>query len=208
MKPWRTFLPGLLSVLACLILVFLAVLLSSRIGTPVADTPVRELPGGFFSELSSDCPIFGTGEGRWQVIEFLDYECPFCRKYWPELRALLEHVGPTNISYDIRLFPLKSHLLGRPSAIVAEKARSAGALWEVHRRLLEGGKDLTMEFIRNVSAKYRSGGEVAASDRLLANEHLAERLKVDAIPCLILIDRKLHKLFYCADTRVLAGKIG
>jgi len=78
-------------------------------------------PSGQKVEISADDdPWLGSEDAKVTVIEFSDYQCPFCRKYWQESYPQLkeEYIDTGKIKYVFRDFPLNFH----PSATLASIA--------------------------------------------------------------------------------------
>jgi protein-disulfide isomerase len=78
-------------------------------------------PSGQKVEVSADDdPWLGSEDAKVTVIEFSDYQCPFCRKYWTESYPQLkeEYIDTGKIKYVFRDFPLGFH----PSATLASVA--------------------------------------------------------------------------------------
>lgn len=69
---------------------------------------------------ADDDPYLGVDNAKVTVIEFSDYECPFCRKYWTESYSQLkaDYIDTGKIKYVFRDFPLNFHA-GAPLAAVA-----------------------------------------------------------------------------------------
>lgn len=69
---------------------------------------------------ADDDPWLGSEDTKVTVIEFSDYQCPFCRKYWTESYPQLkeEYIDTGKIKYVFRDFPLNFHP-GAPLASIA-----------------------------------------------------------------------------------------
>lgn len=69
---------------------------------------------------ADDDPWLGAEDAKVTVIEFSDYQCPFCRKYWTESYPQLKEdfIDTGKIKYVFRDFPLNFH----PSATLASIA--------------------------------------------------------------------------------------
>jgi protein-disulfide isomerase len=75
------------------------------------------------------------------VIEFGDFECPYCGLAEPAVRQLLAHTG---VRYVWRHLPLTDvHPHAALAAEAAEAAAAQGAFWEMHDLLLEHQDALT-----------------------------------------------------------------
>lgn len=86
------------------------------------------------ANLDSDpnAPVLGNPDGDVTIVEFFDYNCPYCRKAMPELTALLE--ADKNIRLVLREWPI----LGEGSDFAARAAlaaRSQGKYAEMHNAL-------------------------------------------------------------------------
>jgi protein-disulfide isomerase len=69
------------------------------------------------------------------LVEYGDFECPYCRAAEPIVAALREAFGD-QLSYTFRHFPLHEvHPHGQHAAEVAEAAGSQGLFWEMHDTL-------------------------------------------------------------------------
>lgn len=70
---------------------------------------------------SSDDPVGGNADGTITVVEFFDYNCPYCRRAKPEVRKLLNN--DKRVRYVFKEFPVLSE-----TSVVA--ARIALAVWK------------------------------------------------------------------------------
>lgn len=60
-----------------------------------------------------------------QIIEFADFQCPFCAKAEPELDELLRDF-PTEVALTFRNFPIQGHAFAMPAARAGECAARLG----------------------------------------------------------------------------------
>ncbi|MGE0392599.1 MAG: DsbA family protein [Vicinamibacterales bacterium] len=80
----------------------------------------------------------GPTTAKVAIVEFSDFECPFCGRYTRETlaRILDEYVTPGRIRYVFRHFPLERiHPRAFKAALSAECARQQGKFWDMHDRL-------------------------------------------------------------------------
>jgi protein-disulfide isomerase len=70
---------------------------------------------------ADDDPWLGSENAKVTVIEFSDYQCPFCRKYWTESYSQLksDYIDTNKIKYVFRDFPLNFHPGAKLAAIAA-----------------------------------------------------------------------------------------
>lgn len=80
-------------------------------------------------ENDPNAPVLGNPEGDVTVVEFFDYNCPYCRRVKPEMEALL--ASDTNVRIVYREWPI----LGEGSVFAARAAlasRNQGKYEEFH----------------------------------------------------------------------------
>jgi protein-disulfide isomerase len=81
--------------------------------------------------------VRGTAEAPVTLIEYGDFECPFCGRAYPDLKRLLRDLGPA-VRFVFRHFPLsEEHPHAQRAAEVAEAAAAQGKFWEMHDLLYE-----------------------------------------------------------------------
>lgn len=84
-------------------------------------------------------PVEGPNDAPVTVVEFIDYQCPFCRRVETTRELLLKKYG-SQVRFVIRHNPLPFHpqaLLAARLAIDAFKQKGNPAFWATHRRLLQ-----------------------------------------------------------------------
>lgn len=85
-------------------------------------------------ERDANAPVFGNPDGDVTVVEFFDYNCPYCKRAMPEVDALLREDG------KVRLVMREWPILGEGSAFAARAAlasRQQGRYPEFHAALME-----------------------------------------------------------------------
>jgi protein-disulfide isomerase len=81
--------------------------------------------------------VRGTADARVTLVEYGDFECPFCGRAYPELKRVLTEVGPV-VRFVFRHFPMsEQHPHAEHAAEVAEAAGAQGQFWEMHDVLFE-----------------------------------------------------------------------
>lgn len=85
-----------------------------------SQTPEKQNTDSRVEVSEDDDPYLGNENAKVTVIEFSDYQCPFCRRYWTESYPQLkeEYIDTGKIKYVFRDFPLNFHP-GAPLAAVA-----------------------------------------------------------------------------------------
>jgi protein-disulfide isomerase len=80
---------------------------------------------------TSNAYVQGSKDAPVMLVEFADYECPYCQKITPELQRLQkEYGGKLAIAY--KDFPLPMHHSAQKAAEAARCAGEQGKFWEFH----------------------------------------------------------------------------
>lgn len=74
---------------------------------------------------------YGPADPQAVVIEYSDFECPFCAEFGPILERLREEYGD-RVQFVFRFFPLEDHRYAMISAQAAYAAHLQGRFWEMH----------------------------------------------------------------------------
>jgi protein-disulfide isomerase len=118
-------------------------------------------------EVSTDgAPVRGAADAPVTVVEFSDFECPFCKQTQPTLKQLFErYPGKVRLAY--RDFPLDSiHPQARRAAEAARCAHDQGKFWEYHDVLFTESPRLALEDLRRYAGQ--AGVDVTKFDSCLA----------------------------------------
>ncbi len=83
---------------------------------------------------------FGPADAPLSVIEYSDFQCPFCAQYAPILDALRAKYGG-RVQFVFRFFPLANHEYATISAKAAYAAFLQGKFWEMHDLLFANQKE-------------------------------------------------------------------
>ena len=96
-------------------------------------------------------PMLGNKEAPITIIEFSDYQCPYCSQFvqttLPILKA--EYIDTGQVRYVFRNFPLEQiHPHARGAAEAAHCAGDQGKYWEMHDVLFHNQKALQVEQLK------------------------------------------------------------
>lgn len=109
-----------------------------------------------------DDPILGDENAKVTLIDFTDYECPFCKKYFDETFAQIkkDYVDTGKVKYVVRDLPLSFHANAPMQAQAAECARE------------QGGDESYFKYHDEIFKRTTSGGTGLANDQLsvIAND--------------------------------------
>jgi len=81
---------------------------------------------------SIDAPTTGPSDAPVRIIEFADYQCPYCQKVAAELKQLVEGTFAGKASLTFADFPLPMHHNAEKAAEAARCAGDQGKYWEYH----------------------------------------------------------------------------
>lgn len=106
-----------------------------------------------------DDAVLGSEDAPVTIIEFSDYQCPFCNRHYvqtlPQLKA--EYINTGKVKLVFRDFPLTFHTEADEAAEAAECAGEQGKYWEMHDKLFEsvdewGGKSDPKDVFKNLAS--------------------------------------------------------
>ena len=107
-------------------------ILQNRLPTEQAKQPVHIS--------ADDDPIRGNTEAPITIIEFSDFQCPFCARFHLQTLPLLieNYIDTGKVKLVYRDFPIQNiHPNALPAAVAAECAYDQDKFWEYHDRLFE-----------------------------------------------------------------------
>lgn len=92
--------------------------------------------------VSSNDHIQGNPNAPIELLEYGDYQCPFCWKAYPLVKHLKMELGE-RVKFIFRNFPLnKVHPHAKIAAMASEAAALQGRYWEMHDLLFQNHKQL------------------------------------------------------------------
>src|SRR5882724_646368 len=141
----------------------------------------------------------GPANARVKLVEFADFECPFCGEFYRTLSAV-EKRYPVEVSLVFVHFPIPGHRFAIPAARVAECAAEQGRFEAMYGQLFEGQDSLGLKPWSDY-ATAAGVPDLAAFDvcvkktdpipRVEAGMELGKKLDVQGTPTLIINGWKL-----------------
>jgi protein-disulfide isomerase len=121
--------------------------------------------------------VVGSETAPVAIVEYGDYECPFCGAAHPVVKALQRELGD-NLRFAYRHFPLSQiHPHSFQAAEAAEAAGAQNRFWQMHELLYEHQNRLgTQDVLAYTSA---AGVELEPVAEDLAERHHAQRVRED-----------------------------
>jgi protein-disulfide isomerase len=89
-------------------------------------------------------PIKGSKNAPVTIVEFSDYECPYCATLQPTLEEVLK-AYPKEVKLVFKNFPLSFHKQARNAAKAALAAGEQGKFWEMHDIIFKNYNRLSEE---------------------------------------------------------------
>jgi protein-disulfide isomerase len=98
--------------------------------------------------LNSADHVLGPASATVTVIEYGDFECPYCRAAYPAVKILLKRFQD-RVRFVFRHFPVvEMHPHAERAAESAETAGAQGRFWQMHDLLFENQQHLSDEYLR------------------------------------------------------------
>lgn len=106
-----------------------------------------------------DRPARGPSDAPVTIVEFTDYECPFCGRYYRQTYHQLLEEYEGEIHYVVRNYPLSNHPNARKAAEAAECAHNQGRFWDYHDHLFEHADALEPSDLKSYARELELDGE-------------------------------------------------
>src|SRR5207344_2611231 len=122
------------------------------VGTLKAKTAVRVLLDPPRQTVATDgSPAKGPANAPVEIVEFSDFQCPFCLNAFPTVNQVLATYGD-KIRFVYRHYPLPNHPNARPAAEAAECAAEQDKFWPYHDRLFASAGKLADSDLKQAAA--------------------------------------------------------
>jgi protein-disulfide isomerase len=130
--------------------------------------------------LASDDAFLGAKDAPVIMVEFSDYQCPYCAKFWsdawPKIKTNFVDTGVVNFVY--RDLPLSFHNNAQKAAEASECANEQGKFWEYQDLLFANQQKLDVNSLKKYAADL--GLDVAKFDNCLTSGKYATEVSEDA----------------------------
>jgi protein-disulfide isomerase len=113
---------------------------ASDLASQIDSLPRHEVP------INADDPVLGAPDAPITIVEFADFECPYCQQHALETHPRLVAAYGEQIRFVYKDFPISStHPDAFPAALAAQCALEQDAFWEYHDLLFSGRLGLGRE---------------------------------------------------------------
>ena len=127
---------------------------------------------------ADDDPARGPTDAAVTIVEFSDFQCPFCKRYVDETLPLVQATYGDKVRYVFRDFPIKQlHPQAIQAAQAAECAADQGKFWEYHDLLFQYQGALDVASLKGYAKTL--GLNQASFDQCVDSEKHAEEVQGD-----------------------------
>lgn len=144
---------------------------------PAARQPARGPdPDKVHQIATQGSPRKGPSDARVTLIEFSDFQCPYCSRVGPTLqRVATEYADQVAIVF--KHMPLDFHTKARPAHRASEAAHLQGRFWEMHDLVFDNQANLSEA--QYVAYAEQLGLDVARFERDMASAAVEKRVEAD-----------------------------
>jgi protein-disulfide isomerase/uncharacterized membrane protein len=182
---FRAFVSSVRVLVPWFIVVFVVVLSSGMYVQTAILAQTTELPepyltpeqvGDFERLRRPDGPGVGPVDAPIVIVEFSDFQCPFCSRLADSLHTLQTELGD-DVRIEFRNLPLAMHPFAEQAALAGICAWKEDKFWELHDLLFANGPALSSELILELGAEV--GLDEAALQSCMNDPTTQERLQQD-----------------------------
>jgi predicted DsbA family dithiol-disulfide isomerase len=150
-------------------------------------------------------PVTGAAKPAVTIVEFSDYECPFCNQVQETLKQIMERYGD-RVQLVFKHLPLEGHRNSLPAARAAYCAGEQDRFWQFHDALF-ASRNLSSDLFREIAAKLGLGAEkfaaCLAAERsraaVIKDIETARRYRVDSTPSFLINGKLVRGALSFAD---------
>ena len=106
----------------------------ARAAPPTPTRTNRPDPNRYYKVNTKGSPSRGESDAKIEVIEFSDFQCPFCARVYPTVKRIEEEYGE-NVRIVFKHLPLRIHSKAQDAHAAAEAAHRQGKFWEMHDKI-------------------------------------------------------------------------
>jgi len=141
-----------------------------------AARPGRPDPSRRYAIDTEGSPSRGAEEAKLAIVEFSDFQCPFCGRVRPTLDRIEEEYGD-KVRIVFKHLPLRMHPKAPAAHAAAEAAHRQGKFWEMHDRIFENQSQMSPE--KYVEYAEEMGLDVEQFKRDVAAADVKETIQED-----------------------------
>lgn len=119
----------------------------------------------------------GPDDAVVKVVEFSDFECPFCERAANTFRQLKDKYAGQKVQFVFRNFPLPMHANAQPAAEHAQCAQEQGKFWPMHDAIFAGFRELSKDKLKEMATQ--AGLDMDALEGCLSKGEAAQQVAAD-----------------------------
>jgi protein-disulfide isomerase len=143
-------------------------------------------------------PNFGPNDAKVVIVEFSDFQCPFCSRAATAVHDLKAKYGD-KVHFVFRQFPLSFHQNAHISAEASLAANAQGKFWEFHDKMFANQQKLDRESLEgyakelglNVGEFKKALDDKTYASAVDAEQKLGEEVAVDGTPTMFLNGKRI-----------------
>lgn len=158
---------------------------------------------GFSVEIERGNSIsLGPEDAPVTLVTFMDFQCPFCSKFYSILRNVLDQF-PDKVNLIFKHFPAKDHSYAEKAALASLAAYKQGKFLEIAANLYENYKKFEDNTIEQAAehvgldmALFKKEMESESVKRILAEDiEMAGRVMIPGVPAVFINGKKVNNRF-------------
>jgi protein-disulfide isomerase len=146
-------------------------------GRQRAEGPALPDPSKRYTVDVGTAPIRGGKDAKITIVEFSDFQCPFCSRVNPTLAQINQTYGD-KVRVAFKHLPLRIHPDAPAAHAAAEAAHRQGKFWEMHDKIFANQRDLKPEKFRDYAKE--SGLDVVKFDKDVASPDVKKKIDADS----------------------------
>jgi protein-disulfide isomerase len=143
-------------------------------------------------------PTKGADSALVTMVEFSDYQCPFCSRANNTVKQLEQDYGE-KLRVVMKQNPLSFHPFAKPAATAAIAAGAQGKYWEMHHKMFDNQQNLdeaslekyAQEIGLNIEKWKADRNAASVNDQISKDQQLAAQLGANGTPAFFINGRKL-----------------